>query len=70
MPKRSAPYHQSLPTRMQLNILGATVLSIERAQRAKPQFREKVLREIVDLELRQLEKEMGVGLDEVAEGRV
>jgi hypothetical protein len=55
---------------MQLNILGATVLSIERAQRAKPQFREKVLREIVDLELRQLEKEMGVGLDEVAEGRV
>ena len=57
-----------LPNRMHIAIVGSVAKSIERGQIARPGFNQDILDSLVNVELRKLEKEMGMGLDEVAEG--
>ena len=64
----SAP-KKRLPNRTHIAIVGSVVKSIERGQLAKPGFNQDILDSLVNVELRKLEAEMGVGLDEVAEGK-
>ena len=64
----SAP-KKRLPNRTHIAIVGSVVKSIERGQLAKPGFNQDILDSLVSVELRKLEAEMGVGLDEIAGGK-
>lgn len=56
------------PVAKRLATIGSVVISIERKQEIIPSYSDDILMSIVHSELRKLEGEMGIGLDDIAMG--